>query len=149
MSEKTGPNTNSVRNSAIPVITWFGGDCCRPSALRTSDSTTMILVNDVHSSRTDGATESTVIARIRVIEVLGLPPPTETLTPSPAGTVGEAGAAGAVGVAGAGGAACARPATSSTTTTAASGTSTNSAPPRHGKSGRRGAPSGPVPHTNP
>src|SRR4051794_37883541 len=99
MSEKTGPITNSVRNRAMPVSTWFGGDCCRPSALRTSDSTTMILVNDVQSSSTDGATDSTVIARISVIELLGLPPPTEMFTP-PSG-VGTAGATGAVGVIGA------------------------------------------------
>src|SRR4051794_40112314 len=137
MSEKTGPITNSVRNSAIPVSTWLGGDCCRPSALRTSDSTTMILVNDVHSSSTDGATDSTVIARIRVIELLGLPPPTETLTPpSPAGAAGSTGAVGAVGAVGA---ACAGPAISSTTTQAASVTSTTSTIRRQVKIGRRDA----------
>src|SRR3954454_7176486 len=98
MSEKTGPITNSVRNRAMPVITWFGGDCCSPSALRTSDSTTTILVNEVHSSSTDGATDSTVMARISVTEELGLPPPTEMPTPpSTAGTVGSTGAVGAVG----------------------------------------------------
>src|SRR3954465_10043368 len=118
MSENTGPITNIVRNRAIPVRTWFGGDCCRPSALRTSDSTTMILVNDVQSSSTDGATESTVIARIRVIELLGLPPPTEMSTPP--SDVGAAGSTGAVGAVGEAGAACAGPAISSTTTTAAS-----------------------------
>src|SRR3569833_1064164 len=143
MSENTGPITNIVRNSAIPVSTWFGGDCCRPSALRTSDSTTMILVNEVQSSSTDGATDSTVIARIRVIELLGLPPPTETLTPpSPvAGAVGETGAVGAVGAAGA---ACAGPAISRTTTQAASVTSTTSAIRRQVKIGRRDAASVPV-----
>src|SRR5919199_1257133 len=97
MSEKTGPITNSVRNRAMPVITWFGGDCCSPRALRTSDSTTTILVNEVHSRSTEGATDSTVIARIKVIDVLGLPPPTEMSTPpSPAGAAGLVGAAGAV-----------------------------------------------------
>src|SRR5918997_7033457 len=102
ISENTGPMTNSVRNSAMPVSTVFGGDICMPSALRVSDSTTMILVNEVVSSSTAGATESTVIARIRVIEVLGLPPPMKTSTPpSTAGTTGAVGAVGAVGASGA------------------------------------------------
>src|SRR3954454_13775816 len=111
MSEKTGPITNSVRNRAMPVITWFGGDWTRPRAFRTSESTTTILVNEVHSSSTDGATESTVTARIRVIDVLGLSPPTEMSTP-PA----TAGAVGAVGATGPFGAACAGPASRSATT---------------------------------
>src|SRR4051812_11231808 len=59
----------------------------------------MILVNDVHSSRIDGATASTVTARIRVIELLGLPPPTEMFTPS--GLVGDTGEVGAFGPGGA------------------------------------------------
>src|SRR5919107_2486540 len=101
ISENTGPMTNSVRNSAMPVSTVFGGDDCMPSAFRVSDSTTMILVNDVASSSTAGATESTVIARIRVIEVLGLPPPIEMSTPSTVGTTGAVGAGGATGGAGA------------------------------------------------
>src|SRR3954468_14150981 len=99
MSEKTGPITNSVRNRAMPVSIWFGGDCCMPSAFRTSESTTMILVNDVQSSSTDGATDSTVIARISVIEELGLPPPTEMFTP-PSEVAGAAGSTGAVGAVG-------------------------------------------------
>src|SRR4051795_4454736 len=117
MSENTGPITNSVRNMAMPVMTWFGGDCASPRAFRTSDRTTTILVNEVHSSSTDGATDSTVIARIRVIDVLGLPPPTEMSTPP--SVVGAAGSVGAVGATGAVGAACAGPATRSATTTAA------------------------------
>src|SRR4029450_11108318 len=65
----------------------------------------MILVNEVASSRTDGATESTVIARIRVIELLGEPSPIEMSTlPSPGthGAVGAVGATGSVGAAEAG-----------------------------------------------
>src|SRR3954447_13529359 len=107
MSEKTGPITNRVRNSAIPVSTWLGGDDGRPSAFRVRPSTTMILVNEVQSSSTDGATESTVIARISVIELLGEPSPIEMSTlPSP----GTTGATGAVGCTGAVGAASAGPA---------------------------------------
>src|SRR3954468_4707581 len=101
MSENTGPITNSVRNSAMPVSTWFGGLCCRPSAFRVSPSTTMILVNEVASSSTDGATASTVTAMIRVIDVLGEPLPIEMSTPpSTAGTAGLVGAVGAVGAVG-------------------------------------------------
>src|SRR5918995_5723064 len=114
MSESTGPMTNSVRNSAMPVSTVFGGDICMPSAFRVSDSTTMILVNDVASSSTAGATDSTVIARISVIEVLGLPPPMEMSTPP--STAGTTGAVGAVGPTGAGGAAGPRPAPNAGTT---------------------------------
>src|SRR3954449_11260399 len=65
----------------------------------------MILVNDVASSSTEGAIDSTVIARIRVMELLGEPLPTEVFTPpapSTAGAVGGVGAAGAVGPAEAG-----------------------------------------------
>src|SRR3954465_7572470 len=107
MSEKTGPMTNRVRNRAIPVSTWFGGDVCRPNAFRVSPRTTMILVNEVASSSTDGAIDRTVIARMSVIDVLGVPSPTEmSMVPAP-GTVG---ATGAVGVTGAVGAADAGPA---------------------------------------
>src|SRR5215203_5684708 len=109
ISPKTGPMTNRVRNSAIPVSTWFGGDEGRPSAFRVRARTTMILVNDVASSSTDGAIDSTVIARISVIALLGLPPPTLMLT-VPSSTDGGVGAAGSVG------AACAIPATASTAT---------------------------------
>src|SRR3954464_7940219 len=107
MSEKTGPITNRVRNSAMPVSTWFGGEDCIPSAFRVSPRTTMILVNEVARSSTDGAMESTVIARISVIELLGEPSPTEMSTvPAP----GTTGATGAVGLTGAVGAADAGPA---------------------------------------
>src|ERR1700709_1670716 len=104
MSLNTGPITKIVRNSAIPVSAWFGGDDCRPSALRVSDSTTSILVNEVTSSSADGAIDSTVIAWIRVTAWLGLLPPTEMSTPLPltTGAVGAVGATGAVGAAQAG-----------------------------------------------
>src|SRR3954470_19415663 len=107
MSENTGPMTNSVRKRARPVSTWLGGDVCRPRAFRVSPRTTMILVNEVASSSTDGAMDSTVIARISVIELLGEPSPTEMSTvPAP----GTTGATGAVGLTGAVGAAEAGPA---------------------------------------
>src|ERR671921_1367946 len=106
ISPKTGPITNSVRNSAIPVSTWLGGDDGRPSAFRVSARTTMILVNDVASSSTDGAIDSTVMARISVMALLGLPPPTLMLT-VPSSSVGAVGGVGAVGSVGA---ACATPA---------------------------------------
>src|SRR3569833_4772959 len=103
MSPKTGHITKIVRNSARPVRTWFGGEVGRPRALRVSASTTRILVNEVTSSRADGAIDSTVIARIRVTAVLGLLPPTEMFTPlSTTGATGAVGAVGAVGAAEAG-----------------------------------------------
>src|SRR3954454_6582319 len=103
MSLKTGPMTKIVRNSAIPVSTWFGGEVGRPRALRVSASTTRILVNEVTSSSADGAMDSTVIARSRVTAVLGLLPPTLMFTPpSTTGATGAAGGVGAVGAAEAG-----------------------------------------------
>src|SRR3712207_9367898 len=100
ISPKTGPITNRVRNSAIPVSTWLGGDEGSPSAFRVSARTTMILVNDVARSSTDGAIDSTVMARISVTALLP-PPPTLMLTvPSPTDdAVGWAGAVGSVGAA--------------------------------------------------
>src|SRR3954469_19133336 len=109
MSLNTGPITKSVRNSAMPVSTWFGGDVGRPRAFRVSDRTTRILVNEVTSSSADGAIESTVIARIRVTAVLGLLPPTLMSTPpSTTGATGADGATGAVGAVGAAEAGAAR-----------------------------------------
>src|SRR3978361_465187 len=104
ISLNPGPITKIVRNSAIPGSTWLGGELCSPRALRVSDSTTSILVNEVTSSSADGAIDSTVIARIRVTAWLGLLPPTEMFTPLPAGTggVGGVGATGALGAAQAG-----------------------------------------------
>src|SRR3954449_8540937 len=101
MSEKTGPITNRVRNSAMPVSTWFGGDVGRPRAFRVRPSTTMILVNEVHSSSSDGAIDSTVMARISVIELLGEPSPTWMFTSPAPGTTGAVGAVGEVGELGA------------------------------------------------
>src|SRR4051812_50115162 len=63
----------------------------------------MILVNDVASSSTEGAIDSTVIARIRVMELLGEPLPTEMFTPPAPSTAGAVGGVGAAGGGGAGG----------------------------------------------
>src|SRR5690242_8379422 len=101
MSENTGPITNRVRKSAMPVSTWLGGDVGRPSAFRVSPSTTMILVNDVQSSSRDGAIDSTVIARISVMELLGEPLPTLMFTLPAPGTTGAVGDTGSVGDVGA------------------------------------------------
>src|SRR3954454_9497587 len=121
MSLKTGPMTKIVRNSAIPVSTWFGGEVGRPRALRVSASTTRILVNEVTSSSADGAMDSTVIARIRVTAVLGLLPP--TLMSTPPSTTGATGADGATGAVGAIGAAEAGPGSRSITATPTSASS--------------------------
>src|SRR3954452_16906833 len=103
MSEKTGPITNRVRNSAMPVSTWLGGDEGSPRAFRVSPSTTMILGNDVASSRPEGGTDITVTARIRLMELRGEPLPTEMFTPPAPSTAGAVGGVGAAGGGGAGG----------------------------------------------
>ena len=48
---------NRLRNRASPASTWFGGVCCRPSALRVRPSTTRILVKLVQVSRIAGSSE--------------------------------------------------------------------------------------------
>src|SRR6185437_3262651 len=75
-----------LRKSASPASTWVGGVDPRPSAFRVRPSTTKILVKLVIISSRAGATDSAVIARMTVIELLGLPlvPGTVTLiVPSP------------------------------------------------------------------
>ena len=52
--------TKAVRNSASATITALGGAVAVPSAVRSSDSTTTMRVNDVIMIRIDGASESTV-----------------------------------------------------------------------------------------
>jgi hypothetical protein len=47
MRSKVGPITNRVRNSDRPMITWLGGDACVPRAMRSSDSTITMRVNEV------------------------------------------------------------------------------------------------------
>ena len=44
----------------MPLSTTLGGTCCRPSALRSRLSTTMILVNDVTITPTKGASATTI-----------------------------------------------------------------------------------------
>src|SRR5882724_3989164 len=43
------------RMMASPLITTFGGTCCRPSALRSRLNTTTIFVNEVTITATNGA----------------------------------------------------------------------------------------------
>ena len=50
-----------LRNSARLIKTTLGGDCCVPSAVLRSDSTTTILVNEVIVTSNPGANDSTAI----------------------------------------------------------------------------------------
>src|SRR5690242_14676593 len=56
--------TNAVRNMASAMITEFGGAVAVPSAVRRSESTTTIRVNDVIMIRIEGAIDSTVKSAI-------------------------------------------------------------------------------------
>ncbi len=58
----TGDITNSVRNSARPISTWFGGDWPAPSACRRIDSTMMMRVNAVIISSSAGSSVIAVIS---------------------------------------------------------------------------------------
>src|SRR4029079_11530089 len=57
------------------MITEFGGAVAVPSAVRSSDSTTTIRVNDVIMIRIDGAIDSTVSSAISWIARSVTPPP--------------------------------------------------------------------------
>src|SRR5258708_31294076 len=70
----TGPITKAVRNSASANITEFGGAVAVPNAVRSSDSTTTIRVNDVIMIRIDGAIDSTVSSAISWIARSVTPP---------------------------------------------------------------------------
>ena len=61
---KTGPITKAVRNSASEITTELGGAVAVPSAVRSSDSTTTMRVNEVIMTKIDGASDSTVISAI-------------------------------------------------------------------------------------
>src|ERR1700733_640518 len=56
--------TKAVRNSASEMTTELGGAVAVPSAVRNSDSTTTMRVNEVIITRIDGASDSTVISTI-------------------------------------------------------------------------------------
>ena len=57
------------------MTTEFGGAVAVPSAVRKSDSTTTIRVNDVIMTRIDGASDSTVISAINWMMRSLRPPP--------------------------------------------------------------------------
>ena len=69
-----------MRNSASDTITALGGAVAVPSAVRSSDSTTTIRVNDVIITRIDGASDSTVISAINWITRSVRPVPWPKLT---------------------------------------------------------------------
>src|SRR3989344_4028744 len=52
--------TNTVRNKASEIITWLGGVCWVPSAVRRKLSTTTMRTNDVTMTRIEGASDRTV-----------------------------------------------------------------------------------------
>ena len=70
-----GPITKAVRNSASEMITELGGAVAVPSAVRSSDSTTTIRVNEVIITRIDGASDSTVNSAINWMTRSVSPPP--------------------------------------------------------------------------
>src|SRR6188768_473534 len=70
--------TYAERMMARPLMTTFGGTCCRPSALRSRLSTTTILVNDVTMTATNGAiarptTVTMTRAGLKLLKSIGLP----------------------------------------------------------------------------
>src|SRR5438094_195553 len=104
---------NRLRNRASPMITWFGGIACRPSALRVIDRTITIRVKLVSMISSAGAIPITVSSTMIVMLWLGdfLPPKSSEMVALPSSAaVAAAGAFGALGATGAAGAAAAGPA---------------------------------------
>src|SRR3954454_15766309 len=95
--DRTGDITKRLRNSARPASTWFGGMLGTPSALRVSDSTTMILVKLVPRTSSAGAMASTVISRMITTGWLGLFPILSSRTVTEPGLAGAAGVTGLTG----------------------------------------------------
>ena len=62
MSCHVGAITKIVKNSANPMIIWFGGTCCPPNPDRRNESTIMMRVKPVTIIMIDGAKLSTVIS---------------------------------------------------------------------------------------
>src|SRR3954454_9782960 len=93
----TGDITNRLRNSARPASTWFGGMLGTPSALRVSESTTMILVKLVPRTSSAGATAMIVSSRMMTTGWLGLPPTLSRRTVTEPGFAGATGVTGATG----------------------------------------------------
>ena len=60
MRSIVGVMITNVNTSARPVKTGFGGNEAAPIAERTSESTTTMRTNDVESTSTNGAIESSV-----------------------------------------------------------------------------------------
>jgi hypothetical protein len=71
----TGSMTKSVRNSASPISTEFGGMAGAPSALRSSASTMTMRVKAVAITSSDGARESSPISAVSCTSCAVLPAP--------------------------------------------------------------------------
>jgi hypothetical protein len=56
--------TKAVRNKGSEMTTEFGGEVAVQSAVRSSDSTTTMRVNEVIITMIDGASDSTVSSAI-------------------------------------------------------------------------------------
>ena len=67
--------TKAVRNKASEMMTEFGGEVAVQSAVRSSDSTTTMQVNEVIITRIDGASDSTVCSAINWMMRSLRPPP--------------------------------------------------------------------------
>jgi hypothetical protein len=77
---------------ASDTITLLGGDCCRPSAVRSSDSTTTMRTKLVIMMMIEGAMDSTVTsATICSILSVKSPLPFRSMDSPPAGVAAAAG----------------------------------------------------------
>ena len=83
---QTGAITNTVIRKAMPISTWFGGSAGTPIALRTSESTITMRVNEVIITRMAGANERNV-SRISsctpLVSVVDAPSSDSGPTPAP------------------------------------------------------------------
>ena len=80
-ASSVGAMMNSDRNRLIPISTWLGGDCCRPSAWRRIASTTMIRVKLVIISSSAGRMVSRPITSSSWSDRLSGSPPAPAISP--------------------------------------------------------------------
>ena len=69
----TGDMVNSVRKSAMPTNTMFGGFCCKPMAERRNEKEMMYRVNDVIITTMEGSNITSVVMK-RICSVCTLSP---------------------------------------------------------------------------
>src|SRR6266545_5039576 len=96
MRSQVGAMMKKVRKSDSPMMTWLAGVLCSDKAVRTNESTMAMRMKQVMSSMIDGASVSSVIAKMTLMATSTSGAPFAPLRPlSPKFRLIGSGAAGA------------------------------------------------------